>query len=148
MRGYIFSERGIYRAGETVHVKGIIRALTKGQWTLPALKDVEYDVTDPFQKSVQKGKAVLDAFGSFTFDLETRENAALGFYGIGVKVPPPTPGSKPSTIEGSFRVEAFRPAEFEVHLRSEKEAFVFGEPFRAEIRACIRGRQSATPRPH
>ena len=135
VHGYIFSERGIYRAGETVHAKGIVRSLTKGQWTLPSFKEVDYDVTDPFQKSVQKGKAVLDAFGSFTFDLETRENAALGFYGIGVKVQPQTPGSKPLMIEGSFRVEAFRPAEFEVHLRSDKEAFVFGEPFRAEIRA-------------
>jgi uncharacterized protein YfaS (alpha-2-macroglobulin family) len=135
VRGYIFSERGIYRAGETVHAKGIIRNLTKGQWMLPSIKEVEYDVTDPFQKSVQKGKAALDAFGSFTFDLETRENASLGFYGIAVKVPPAAPGAKPVTLEGSFRVEAFRPAEFEVHLRAEKESFVFGEHFKAEIRA-------------
>ena len=135
VRGYIFSERGIYRAGETVHAKGIIRSLTKGQWTMPAQKEVEYDITDPFQKSVQKGKASLDAFGSFTFDLETRENASLGFYGINVKVPPAAPGAKPLTLEGSFRVEAFRPAEFEVHLRAEKDAFVFGEPFKAEIRS-------------
>jgi alpha-2-macroglobulin len=135
VRGYIFSERGIYRAGEAVHVKGILRALAKGRWTLPTIKEIDYDVTDPFQKSVQKGKAAVDDYGSFTFDLETRENAALGFYGISAKVPPLAAGSKPTVLEGSFRVEAFRPAEFEVHLRSEKEAFIFGDPFQAEIRA-------------
>ncbi len=135
VRGYIFTERGIYRAGETVHIKGILRKPEKGRWTLLPIKDVECEITDPFQKSVHKAKAVLDDFGSFALDLETRENAALGFYNISVKVPPERAGAKPTTIDGSFRVEAFRPAEFEVHLRSQKDAYVFGEPYQAEIRA-------------
>ncbi len=135
MRGYVFSERGIYRAGETVHLKGLVRTREKGRWTLPGFKTVDVEVNDPFSTSVHKGKAQLDEYGSFALDIETAADAALGYYNVAVKTPALAPGGKGEDFGGSFRVEAFRPAEFEVHLRAQKEAFVFGEPFQAEIRS-------------
>ena len=39
-------------------------------------------------------------------------------------------------IYDSFRVEAFRPAEFEVHLKSLRESYVFGDAYEAEVRAA------------
>ncbi|MCX6561505.1 MAG: MG2 domain-containing protein [Candidatus Aminicenantes bacterium] len=135
LRGYVFSERGIYRAGETVHLKGLIRAREKGRWMLPGMKSVDCEITNPFQASIFKGKAQLDDYGSFSLDLETKADAALGYYNISVKLPPSVTGGKSADFSGSFRVEAFRPAEFEVHLRAQKDAFVFGEPFQAEIRS-------------
>jgi hypothetical protein len=132
--GYVFTERGIYRAGETVHIKGIIRKREKGQWQIPEVKAVECEIRDPFQKAVYKGKAELDPFGSLAIDLETREDASLGSYNIAVKVPPEAPGEKEIKVFETFRVEAFRPAEFEVHLRSLKESCVFGDQYQAEVR--------------
>ncbi len=137
IRGYVFSERGIYRAGETVHIKGIVRKHDKTRWVVPTVKEVEYEIADPFQKSVAKGKSPVDAFGSFAVDLETRPEASLGYYNVTAKVPPESPGDKPESLAGSFRVEAFRPAEFEVHLRSAKESYIFGDSFQAEIRASF-----------
>ncbi|MCX6563627.1 MAG: MG2 domain-containing protein [Candidatus Aminicenantes bacterium] len=135
IQGSIFTERGIYRAGEPVHIKGIIRKREQGGWQLPAVRTIACEVTDPFQKSVYKGRAELDAFGSFSLDLETREDAALGYYQIQAKVPPETPGEKETSLSESFRVEAFRAAEFEVHLRSLKDSFIFGDQYQAEVRA-------------
>ena len=135
IQGSIFTERGIYRAGEPVHVKGIIRKLEQGRWQLPAVRSVACEVMDPFRKPVYKGKVDLDAFGSFSFDLETREDASLGYYLIQAKVPPESPGDGEAVLSESFRIEAFRPAEFEVHLRSLKDSFVFGDSYQAEIRA-------------
>ncbi len=134
LRGYVFSERGIYRAGEAIHLKGLLRTRDKGRWTLPSFKAVDVAVSDPFDASVHKGRAALDEYGSFALDLETKADAALGYYSVKVSIPPASPGGKTETFSGSFRVEAFRPAEFEVHLRAAKESFVFGEPFQAEIR--------------
>jgi uncharacterized protein YfaS (alpha-2-macroglobulin family) len=37
IQGYIFTERGLYRAGETVHIKGIIRKREKGAWKTPSV---------------------------------------------------------------------------------------------------------------
>lgn len=134
IQGYIFTERGIYRAGEKVYIKGIIRKREKGQWKLPSAKEIECEVQDPFQKVIHKNKISLDSFGSFSLDLETNEEASLGYYQILAKVPPETEAEKVTDIYGTFQVEAFRPAEFEVHLRTPKESFVFGEDYKAQIR--------------
>ena len=135
IQGHIFTERGIYRAGEKVHVKGIIRMREKGTWHLPKFQDVMCEVQDPFQKSVHKGKASLDEYGSFAFDLETSPEASLGAYQVLAVVSPDAAGDKPAVLSDSFRVEAFRPAEFEVYLRTQRESFIFGDEYRGEVRA-------------
>jgi uncharacterized protein YfaS (alpha-2-macroglobulin family) len=135
-RSSIFTERGIYRAGEIVHIKGVIRKNEKGRWLLPSAKDLECEIKDPFEKTVFKGKSALDVFGSFAFDLETRDDASLGTYSITAKVPPERKDERAESFSETFRVEAFRPAEFEVHLRSLKDSYVFGDPYQAEIRGA------------
>lgn len=134
IQGYVFTERGIYRAGELVHIKGIIRKREKGNWILPSAKEIECEVHDPFQKIVHKGKIPLDSYGSFALDLETREDASLGYYQIMAKVPPEKAGEKVENIYGSFSLEAFRAAEFEVLLRTLRESFIFGDEYKAEVR--------------
>ncbi|MBN2409556.1 MAG: hypothetical protein JXE07_07435 [Candidatus Aminicenantes bacterium] len=135
VRGSIFTERGIYRAGEEVHIKGIIRAKEKGDWVLPAAREVECEILDPFQKTVFKGAAALDAFGSFASDFISTPEAALGNYHIRVTFRRKDPDENLPVLSGSFRIEAFRPAEFEVHLKAEKESFVFGRDYTAEVRS-------------
>lgn len=134
-QGYVFTERGIYRAGEEVHIKGIIRRREKGRLTLPSIKEIECEILDPFSKAVYKDTLSLDSFGSFAFDFKTDEQASLGNYQIKVKVPPETKEEKSTYVPGSFRIEAFRPAEFEVHLRTQKESFIFGDDYKAEVKA-------------
>jgi uncharacterized protein YfaS (alpha-2-macroglobulin family) len=132
-QGAIFTERGIYRAGESVHVKGILRQNIKGQWKLPVLKSVECQIQDSLQETVFSQTQALDTFGSFTFDFETKPAAALGTYQITARLPAEGKAAEPITISDSFRVEAYRPVEFEVHLRAEKPSLVFGQEYGADI---------------
>ncbi|OGD22318.1 MAG: hypothetical protein A2W03_09140 [Candidatus Aminicenantes bacterium RBG_16_63_16] len=135
VQGYVFTERGIYRAGEDVHIKAIIRRSEGGRWAVPAAGGrLSFEIQDPFQKSVHKGEAALDEFGSLAFDFGAPPDASLGYYGIMVKVPPQAPGEKEATLSGTFRVEAFRPAEFEVLLRTQDPAYVFGQEYQGEVR--------------
>ncbi|MFZ2053077.1 MAG: MG2 domain-containing protein, partial [Candidatus Aminicenantales bacterium] len=134
-QGSVFTERGIYRAGEDVHIKGIVRKKEKGGWVLPPGKEVECEILDPFQKTVFKGPAALDEFGSFAFDFGSAQESSLGYYQIKAAVPPERPVETPFSLYGSFRIEAFRPAEFEVHLRAERESRVFGQEYAAEVRS-------------
>ncbi len=135
MEGYLFTERGIYRAGETVHIKGIIREREKGEWQLPSAEEIECEILDPFQKSVFKKKIKLDSYGSFTLDFSSEEKASLGHYQIRGNIPSEADKKKPITVYGSFRIEAFEPAEFEVHLQASKKNYIFGDNFEAEVRA-------------
>lgn len=136
VQGYVFTDRGIYRAGEEVHIKAIVRRSEGGRWVIPAPgAPIPCVIQDPFQKSVYQGEAALDEFGSLAFDFAPSAEAALGYYGINIKVPPSTPGEKETSLSGTFRVEAYRPAEFEVLLRTQDPAYVFGESYEGEVRA-------------
>jgi uncharacterized protein YfaS (alpha-2-macroglobulin family) len=135
LQGSVFTERGIYRAGEEVHVKGIIRMREKGRWALPSSTKIECEIQDPFQKSVFKGAADLDEFGSFALDYNTAGESSLGYYQVRASFPPEKPGEQTFSVFGSFRVEAFRPAEFEVHLKADNESTLFGREYGAEVRA-------------
>ena len=135
IQGYVFTERGLYRAGETVHIKGIIRKREKGEWKTLGIDRVECEVLDPFNKRQLKKKVDLDVYSSFDLDMETSEEASLGTYPIKVTIPPLAKGDRESYLYSSFRVEAFKPAEFEVHLRSTKEDYIFGDRYDADVRA-------------
>jgi len=135
MRGFMFSERGIYRAGETINIKGILREQSKDGWILPQMQEVACDVRDPFNKSIFRENIRLDEFGSFAAEIVSSETAALGNYQITTTVSGNKQTSAKTTFYASFRLEAFRPAEFEVHLRTPQESFVFGDEYKAELRA-------------
>jgi len=136
IQGSVFTERGIYRAGETVHIKGILRKKDKGGWTIPSsARRVALEILNPFQEAAFVGAADLDDFGSFTLDYDTSGGSALGTYQISASLPPVKPGDPTFPVAGSFRVEAFRPAEFEVHLKAESESIFFGREYAAEVRA-------------
>jgi uncharacterized protein YfaS (alpha-2-macroglobulin family) len=134
-RGYIFTDRGIYRAGESVHIKGQFRERAKGAWHIPEADEILCEIQDPFNKKVFSETLKLDEFGSFDLDFETAQDAALGNYRIAASFPPLTKKEQTKTTWGSFRVEAFRPAEFELHLHSLKNSYTFGDKYQAELRA-------------
>jgi alpha-2-macroglobulin len=135
IQGSVFTERGIYRAGEEVHIKGILRKKDKGGWIVPASAGVECEIQNPLQETVFKEKVALDDFGSFALDFDSSEESSLGSYQITALIPPEKPGDPAFPVYGSFRVEAFRPAEFEVHVKAENDSTVFGRDYSAEVRA-------------
>ena len=136
-KGYIFTERGIYRAGEIVHIKGIIREKIRGEWQIPDNSaSLNVEITDPVGQTVYKAPVHLDEFGSFNFDYKSSEDSALGLYVIKARWPLPEANKQRATeFRGTFRIEAFRPVNFEVHLRSDKDSYVFDDEFGATVRA-------------
>lgn len=109
LRGFMHTDRGLYRAGETVHVKGLARVTRLGAPLAPpaAGKPVEVEVEGPNGKTVMTANAKLSPFGGFWFDLALPDDARLGDYQIRAKL-------ENGSFERSFSVEAYRPATFEV----------------------------------
>lgn len=134
-KGYIFTERGIYRTGEIVHIKGQFREQVDGEWMIPNVDKIQCEILDPFNQIVFNENLKLDGYGSFDLDFETTQEASLGNYQIVASLLPPEKNEQVKKTYGSFRVEAFRPAEFEVHLRSFEEDYTFGDEYKAELRA-------------
>jgi alpha-2-macroglobulin len=109
LRGFMHTDRGLYRPGEKVHVKGLARVTRLGAplETPGDGKKVKVTVEDPRGKTLVESAARLSAFGGFWFDVDLPGDARLGDYVVRAQL-------DSGTFTRSFSVEAYRPATFEV----------------------------------
>jgi uncharacterized protein YfaS (alpha-2-macroglobulin family) len=110
--GMVFTERGLYRPGDTVKVKGIVREARPRGTATPAGKEVRLTLNGPEGESISEHKAILSAFGTFAFDVKVPETGKLGSYALAASL-----GDHQNDwrdIRGSFEVAEYRPAEFKV----------------------------------
>ncbi len=121
----LFSDRGVYRPGETAHIKGVLRTLKNGIWTLPGFARgtvTAYDSRgdEAFKKDVE----ISAAFGTFDFALPIPASARTGGWDVSFK-----PQGDVNVQGGyySFRVEAVKQAEFKVTLRAGEQNYLPGE---------------------
>jgi alpha-2-macroglobulin len=119
LRGFMHTDRGLYRPGDKVHVKGLARVTKLGApLALPdASKKVAVEVAGPQGKSFLTAKAKLSAFGGFWFDIDVPSDARLGDYTI-------TATLEHGTFTRSFTVEDYRPATFEVTGKTKESLVV------------------------
>ncbi len=132
--GTVFSDRGLYKTGETVHLKGILRAKTDADWQ--SIRDsVRVLVRDPRDEPVLDRRLQPSDLGTFDLDWAVPANASLGDYRVRVG----RVGNETLTAErryeregiatGTFQVNAFRRATFEVDAQTSRDAYVAGDFF-------------------
>ncbi len=110
VRGFIESDRGLYRAGEQVHFKGIVREIAGGAPPrIPGKPGVAIEVQDSRGQVVLTTKTKLSSFGGFAFDMQLADDASLGDYYVAATV-------AGQVFRERFEVQEFRPAAFEVGL--------------------------------
>ncbi len=126
----IFTEKGLYKNGETVHIKGILRKKKMGEWVLPDLSRVGFVIRNSRDEVIVSDTLSINSFGAFFRDVYISEDAPTGYYSIRVYLL-----KKDYSFSHSFRVEAFRPAEFEVKCFAENDTFIAGEQFKGRIEA-------------
>ena len=132
--GYIFTERGIYKAGEKVNIKGIVRKKENGKLKLPDIKEIILEVKDSRGESIFNEKINLNKYGSFSLTLSLDKKAPLGFYRMEVKIPiKKGKRERKINMRNSFRVETFKPVEFKVTVHPDKEYYIFGDKYEALI---------------
>ncbi len=133
-----FTERGLYRAGEQVHFKGTVRRSQGGHWVVPEqVGDLDFTVYDSRDQKIQSGRLKVSSFGSFDHTLALDRQAPSGGYRIKVELPEKLRKATrmdEALTEVGFRVEAYRPAQFEVKVDAAVPACVLGETARATIR--------------
>ena len=126
--GYIFTEKGLYRAGETVHIKGIMREKQSGLWILPVIERVPVTIKNSRGEVILDDTLELNSYGSFSKSLPLSEDAPTGIYLIRVII-----SKRDIYLSHYFRVEAYKPAEFEVTVSAERDTFIVDEKFEVEI---------------
>ena len=123
-RTKLFSDRSIYRPGQSIFVSGIIYS-QEGD-SLSVLKNTETSVwlRDANSKIVEKVNVVTDEFGVFSTTFQLKQNAVAGTYYI-------------STDNHSemVRVEEYKRPTFDVIFSKMDDVYSFGDSIRAEAKA-------------
>ncbi len=136
---YVFDDRGIYRPGETVSMKGWVRrftAMTDAQLQLPdAGSTVSYAVSDPQGNQLATGTAEVGPLGGFDLTFVVPADANLGAASVQFSLGG-NGGLNNPTYGHSFQIEEFRRPEYEVTARPESEGpFVQGDPLTVAVDA-------------
>jgi hypothetical protein len=125
------TDRPVYRPSQTVHMKiwaGESR-YDLGDVSTYAGKTADIEIRDGRNEIVfEKSGIKTDAFGGATFDLDLKEEAALGIYNVSVT------GDVPHT-NFTFRVEEYKKPEYEVKVDAPTEPVALGETFEATVSA-------------
>ena len=127
---YLYTERPIYRPGQPVYFKGIVRLDDDLDYRLPDLKQVHVTI-ESFQGLVHEADYQLNDMGSFSGEFTLDQEAALGYYTLSIFLP----DGKDSIGALTFNVAEYRRPEFQVSVSAEPQNALNGEQFTATVQA-------------
>ncbi|MEO7363691.1 MAG: MG2 domain-containing protein, partial [Gemmatimonadaceae bacterium] len=134
LAGAMFTERGIYRPGEALYAKAIMRQGTLGSLKSPAPRDsVRWVVRDREYAPQTTTSGVLSDFGTTDRQFTIPADAPLGEYTIDLQWQ--QRGKWTTVANTNYKVAEFRPAEFLVEATPLGSAKFPGDPVRARVQA-------------
>ena len=121
---YLYTDRPIYRPGDNVYFKGIVRESDFGRYALPEEQTLELTISPNFY--IDEGgleesiNVTVDAEGLFSGEYQLPDELQLGSYNIYLH-------DDNIDLSRSFTVAEYRKPEFQVILEPEKEEALRGE---------------------
>lgn len=115
----LFTDRSIYRPGQTVHASAISYIVKKGLDASVPGKSMELNfiLRDANGKQVAEQKATTDEYGTASVDFELPKEGKTGLYSISVN----------GTASEYFRVEEYKRPTFEITFPKVNEKYNWGD---------------------
>ncbi len=136
---YLITDRPIYRPGQMVFYKGLVRRDDDARYRLPTdLSQVNLAIYNSQGQQVLSTTVALDANGGFNGQFALDNSAPTGYYYLQVCIPKPSVlANEPlcSYYGVSFLVAAYRAPEFEVTVALDKADYREGETINATAEA-------------
>ncbi len=127
LEAFLYTERGIYRPGETVHLAAVVRGADQ---TVPPSFPSRFKVTGPDGKTVAEEKAVLNEQGAATFDVVVPEYLLTGKYLATMLI-----GENEEIGRVAFNVEEFVPDRMKVKAAADRESYASGDKVNLNVDA-------------
>ncbi len=126
LTGVVYSDRPVYRPGDPVHFRAILRNSQSVGYTVPRQQSFSVQITDRDGKAIYQKELSTNAHGILHDDLTLAKDAALGNYFIEVR-------SGDTTTNGNFEVQEYKKPEYEVHVSSETPRVLQGQAAKITI---------------
>ncbi len=124
-QGYLYTDRPIYRPGETVYFRGVLRDRNDMDYRVPNMRTVRVTINSSAtgQRLIEEDMALTD-FGTFSGELLLPEDAPLGDAYI-----------MADDAYVSFTIAEFRVPEFEVTVTPEQDEIFQGRDLNALVQS-------------
>ncbi len=123
---YVYTDRPIYRPGQEVAFKVIVREAFNGRYSLPAVSEVKLQITDGSGAELETVVLPLSEFGTAEGSYQLPPGALPGYYDL-------RPLGADYNDAGSFQVANYRKPEVEINLAFDQEDVLAGDQLNAEI---------------
>jgi uncharacterized protein YfaS (alpha-2-macroglobulin family) len=131
LRWFTFDDRGMYRPGEKVRVKGWVRRTDPGKGgdvNAPAVADgrIEWSLRGPRGNDLLAGQARLSSLAGFDIDLTLPSEVNLGTASLEIRAPGAS-GLAGTTHSHPIRIQEFRRPEFQVKAAGDPGPWILGQ---------------------
>lgn len=127
---YIYTDRPLYRPGQPVYYKGVVRIDNDLAYRLT--KEEELEVTiNSYDKEISRQTVKLSSYGTFDGKLDLPPEAALGSYFITARIP----GQTKDLGNIYFTVAEYRKPEFQFDLQAEPVNLLIGDTLNSQLAA-------------
>ncbi|HVX09744.1 MAG TPA: tetratricopeptide repeat protein [Pirellulales bacterium] len=128
-RGYIYSDRPAYRAGQVVHIRGIVRNVDHDRFTIDEGKKFRLEVYDGRSRLIRQEEVALGKFGSFHDHFVLPDTSVAGDYRVQIQ------DDDGEGYQGGFRVHEYQLEPVRLAVDTERKVFYRGEEITGKITA-------------
>ncbi|MBI5705976.1 MAG: hypothetical protein HZC36_03180 [Armatimonadetes bacterium] len=125
----LYTDRPIYRPGDEVQFKGVVRQLSGARYALSKAKEVQIEIRDSSETLIQKQTLAVNAMGSFSGHFATSKEAEPGVYGIRTQI-----GEEKLPTKW-VSIAAYRKPEISLTVKPEKPSYQRGDKVRFLVEA-------------
>lgn len=120
VRSFFYTDRPLYRPGDVVEFKGLVRRLVEDRYVPMPPTPVTVTVTDPREEPVQTQNLTTTGAGSYYGSFQLPKSGIPGAYGVKIVI-----GG--NTFYESVSIASYRKPEMKLSFASAKETFIRGE---------------------
>lgn len=123
---FVYTERGVYRPGETVNLIGIVRGKNN---EVPESLPLRIDIMAPYNSKLREIQQQTDEDGVCEIQIPIPAYAPTGWYSANMWSDEKQIGT------ASFQVEEFVPDRMKVLLTADKDSYMLGDEVNLEVNA-------------
>ncbi len=123
---YMYTDRPIYRPGQTIYYRGIAREAFNGRYQPSGADNIPINILDTNGTQVSSFSAQLSPYGTFNGEFKLPEGAAPGYYHF---------ENNPLGFYLSFQVAEYRKPEINLGVDFAKDEIKLGESTTAKVNA-------------